>query len=187
MQARTNREGGVVTRGVGPRVQVVFGDRVRKRQPALMPNFGAAIKVALQGGASNFVSNISHAGRTQYFDNYFRFDAERGHGAIQFAINITDRVEVEAERNRQALLLSGIMRRLPVIAGRLDSKGRVTEAEGTGLDQMGWPAGKLVGQVFSKLFPRSRSAIARRLRRSAGTSPCVPLSVAAAARSRAAG
>ena len=164
--ARLSADGALVeSRGRGlETIGFSDGELVGRKATDLMPNFGAAIKVALDGGASNFVSDVTHAGRTQYFDNYFRFDSERGHGAIQFAINITDRVEVEAERNRQALLLSGIMRRLPVIAGRLDSKGCVTEAEGTGLDQMGWPAGKLVGQVFSKLFPQSRAAIAGALR-----------------------
>ena len=58
-------------------------------------------------------------------------------GAIQFAINVTDRVAAESERNRHANLLSSIMRRLPVVAGRLDEEGRIVEVQGTGLDQTG--------------------------------------------------
>ncbi|MEO6004988.1 MAG: PAS domain-containing protein [Opitutus sp.] len=166
MAARVGADGTLLeSRGRGL-ATIGFSDGALVGQKAadLLPSFKAAIKVALDGGASNFVSDVTHAGRTQYFDNYFRFDAERGEGAIQFAINITDRVEVEAERNRQALLLSGIMRRLPVIAGRLDSHGHVLEAEGTGLEPMGWRAEKLVGQSFARLFPQGRSSVAGALR-----------------------
>ncbi|MEO7597653.1 MAG: histidine kinase, partial [Opitutus sp.] len=140
------------------------GELVGRKASELMPEFGTQIQTALGGGAANFLSAITHGHRTQYFDNYFQFDAERGAGAIQFAINVTDRVEVEAERNRQALLLSGIMRRLPVVAGRIDPKGVILEAEGTGLEQMGSRAEALVGKSFAQLFPQGKSAVAGALR-----------------------
>jgi signal transduction histidine kinase/FixJ family two-component response regulator len=140
------------------------GELVGRMATEIMPNCASNIRAALDGGASNFVSEVTHAGRTHYFDNYFRFDAERGRGAIQFAINVTDRVEVEVERNRQAQLLGSIMRRLPVVAGRLDAGGRIVEAQGTGLDQMSGHAESLIGQIFSQLFPQSRAVIAGALR-----------------------
>jgi PAS domain S-box-containing protein len=140
------------------------GDLVGRKIDDIMPSSADQIRIALAGGAANFVSDVHHAGKTHYFDNYFRFDAERGSGAIQFAIDVTDRVEVEAERNRQAQILSSIMSRLPVVAGRLDADGRIVEAQGTGLEQMGHTALSLVGKKFSQLFPQSRAAIAEALR-----------------------
>ena len=140
------------------------GDLVGRKIEEIMPGCADQIRAALAGGSANFVSDVQHAGRTHYFDNYFRFDAERGSGAIQFAIDVTDRVEVEAERNRQAQILSSIMSRLPVVAGRLDVEGRIVEAQGTGLEQMGHKASSLVGKNFAQLFPQSRAAIVEALR-----------------------
>jgi signal transduction histidine kinase/CheY-like chemotaxis protein len=130
----------------------------------LMPTHATEIRAAMKGGASNFLCDVTHAGRTQYFDNYFRFDTERGQGAIQFAINVTDRVEAEAERNRQALLLSSIMRSLPVVAGRLDASGKVVEAQGSGLDHTGLAPDTLVGVKFTERYPQSSAAVADALR-----------------------
>ena len=140
------------------------GELVGRNAAEIMPRCAREIQMALDGGSSNFVCDVSHGGRMYYFDNYFRFDESRGKGAIQFAINVTDRMEVEAERNRQAQLLSDIMLRLPVVAGRLDAKGRVLEARGTGFEQMGRPAEWLVGQVFTQVFPQSKKPIAGTLR-----------------------
>jgi signal transduction histidine kinase/CheY-like chemotaxis protein len=130
----------------------------------LMPAHALAIRTAVQGGASNFLCDVTHEGRRHYFDNYFRFDTERGRGAIQFAINVTDRVEAEIERNRQAQLLSSIMRSLPVVAGRLDESGKVVEAQGSGLEHTGLQPSALIDEVFTKLFPQSAPAIADALR-----------------------
>jgi signal transduction histidine kinase/CheY-like chemotaxis protein len=150
-------------RGLGT-IGLSDGELVGRKVSDVVPDSADKVRVALEGGASTFVSEIVHGGRTHYFDNYLRFDAERGHGAIQFAINVTDRVEAEAERNRQAQLLSSLMRRLPVVLGRLDSAGRVLEAQGTGLVQMHRTAESLLGHAFVELFPQSRTAIAGALR-----------------------
>jgi signal transduction histidine kinase/CheY-like chemotaxis protein len=140
------------------------GALVGRKAADIMPNCTAEIRAALEGGASNFLCDVSHAGRTYTFDNYFRFDAERGQGAIQFAIDVTDRVAAETERNRQSQLISSIMRRLPVIVGRLDGDGRIVEARGTGLDQTGLRPEALIGKKFSQVFPQSGSAIKGALR-----------------------
>lgn len=130
----------------------------------LMPHHAAEIRAAIHGGASNFLCDVTHDGRKHFFDNYFRFDTERGQGAIQFAINVTDRVEAEAARNRQAQLLSSIMRSLPVVAGRLDASGRVVEAQGSGLDHAGLQPEGLVGTIFGERYPQSVTAIADALK-----------------------
>ncbi len=164
--ARLDAEGTLLeSRGRGlETIGLSDGELVGRKATEIMPASAPQIRAALKGGASNFISEVTHAGHTQYFDNYFRFDAERGRGAIQFAVNVTDRVEVEAERNRQAQLLSSIMRRLPVVAGRLDATGRIEEAQGTGLDQTGLSAASIVGKVFSQIFPQSRAVLAGALR-----------------------
>lgn len=137
---------------------------VGRKAAEIMPNCAAGIRAAIAGGASNCVSEVTHDGRTYHFDNYFRFDAERGEGAIQFAIDVTDRVTAETERNRQAELLGGIMRRLPVVAGRIGLDGRITEVQGTGLDQTSVRIDALIGKKFSRVFPQSAAAIASALR-----------------------
>ena len=80
------------------------------------------------------------------------------------AIDVTARLQAEAERNRQAQLLSSIMHSLPSVAGRLDGAGRVIEAEGNGLAQVGVAAESLVGRVLAEMFPQSRAGIEQALR-----------------------
>ncbi|HWA87641.1 MAG TPA: response regulator [Opitutus sp.] len=80
------------------------------------------------------------------------------------AIDVTARLEAEAERNRQAQLLSSIMRSLPSIAGRLDGAGRVVEAEGNGLERVGFRAEALVGHVLADVFPQCRAGIEQAMR-----------------------
>jgi len=128
------------------------------------PNHANAIRAALNGGAAHVLSKVVHAEREHHFDNYFRFDTEHGRGAIVFAIDVTERIEAEAERNRQTQLLSSIMRSLPVIAGRLDASGRIVEAQGTGLERLGLRAEALIGSMFAQAFPQSGTAIAQALR-----------------------
>lgn len=130
----------------------------------LMPAHASDIQAAMKGSASNFLCAVTHEGRKHYFDNYFRFDAERGLGAIHFAINVTDRVEAEAERNRQAQLLSSIMRSLPVVAGRLDAGGMVVEAQGSGLEHTRLSPTDLVGAKFTDRYPQSAEAVAEAMR-----------------------
>lgn len=76
------------------------------------------------------------------------------------AVDITERIEAEAERNRQTQLLGSIMRSLPAVAGRLDAEGRVVEAQGAGLERMGLEREDLIGAKFAERFPQSAAAIA---------------------------
>lgn len=128
------------------------------------PHPAEHVRRAVQGGDANFVWEISHRGKSYYFDNYLRFDSERGHGAIGFAVDVTARVEAETERNRQARLLQSILKNLPVIAGRLDAAGRVTEVHGSGLAHLEISAARLAGKVFSDVYPQSRPFVAEALR-----------------------
>lgn len=89
-------------------------------------------------------------------------DGQRLHGFA--AVDVTARIEAEAERNRQAQLLSSIMRTLPAVAGRLDAAGRVVEAQGAGLQCLGLESDKLVGQIFTERFPQSGVPVAEALR-----------------------
>jgi signal transduction histidine kinase/CheY-like chemotaxis protein len=144
------------------------GELVGRKATDIMPNCAPQISGALEGRSANFLCDVSRDGRTYYFDNYFRFDAERGSGAIQFAIDVTDRVAAETERNRQSQLLSSIMSRLPVVVGRLDAAGRIVDVQGTGLDQTGLRLEEIIGKEFVELFPQSRVAIAGALRGNSG-------------------
>ncbi|MBC8009140.1 MAG: PAS domain-containing protein, partial [Burkholderiales bacterium] len=121
------------------------------------------IRVALDGGESEFTREIVRHGVRRHFDNYFRFDHSRGHGAIGFAVDVTTRVEAEKGRRRQAGLLDSILRNLPVLAGRLDLEGRVVEASGEGLLPHQMAPAQLLGHEFAARFPQSRRAIAEAL------------------------
>ncbi len=67
------------------------------------------------------------------------------------------------ERNRAAQLLHSILRNLPVIAGQLDANARVADAQGAGLLPQGIRPERLIGRVFTDLFPQSRGPIAEAL------------------------
>jgi len=79
------------------------------------------------------------------------------------AVDITDRVRSEEERLKQAQLLDNIMKNLPVIVGRLDRDGFVTEARGS-LAHCGIEALALLRRRFADLFPQSRDALERATR-----------------------
>lgn len=160
--ARLDEYGALVeTRGRGlESLGITEAQLVGQSATGLSGSHIAEIATALKGGASNFVSRHDDAGGTRYFDNHVRFDAERGRGAILLAIDVTDRIEAEAERSRQAQLLSSIMRSLPAIAGRLDADGRVIEAQGTGLERIGLRSESLLGTMLVDRFPQCAPAIA---------------------------
>jgi|GEM_PF-6665066 len=135
------------------------GDLVGTNISELYPHAGPEIKKALAGGSANFLGSIGHGTRTHYFDNYFYFDEARRSGAIGFSVNVTARMEAQAVSKRQSQLLTGIMSNLPVIVGRLDAEGRVIEVEGEGLAPRRLTAERLVGHIFTKLYPQGREAI----------------------------
>lgn len=106
----------------------------------------------------------AHDGRHWLVNSFGMVDA---HGArLQgfAAIDITARIEAEAERNRQTQLLTSIVRSLPAIVGRLDGEGRVIEAQGSGVERTGLRAEALIGERFAECFPQSAVAIAEALR-----------------------
>jgi len=73
------------------------------------------------------------------------------------------------ERNRATQLLHSILRNLPVIAGQLDASGRVVDAQGAGLLPQGIRPERLIGRVFTELFPLSRGPIGEALAGGAST------------------
>lgn len=129
----------------------------------LFPQHAAQIRTALDGGQVNFVGSIVHRGRTQYYDNYFRFDEAKGQGAIGFSVNITGRVEAEMARNRHSQLLTGILENLPIVVGRIDASGRVVEADGPSFSPAGLKPSALIGKTFAELYPHSQDAVERAL------------------------
>jgi signal transduction histidine kinase/CheY-like chemotaxis protein len=144
---------------IGLRPGELTGRHVRE----LMAGQTAALESALRGGEANFRSEIARGRDTRYFDNYSRFDPAGGGGAILFAVDVTERVRAEAERNRQAQLLSSIMRSLPAVAGRIDAEGRIVEVQGAGLERLGLTPATLTGREFSAVFPAARAAITQAL------------------------
>jgi signal transduction histidine kinase len=123
------------------------------------PAFAEEIRTALGGGGSEFTCEVERNGAKHYFDNYLRFDATQGQGAIGFSVNVTSRVVAENERRRHAHLLRSILRNLPVVAGRIRSDGVVLEVEGDGLARYGLGASQVTGRVLWDLFPQSRKAV----------------------------
>lgn len=75
----------------------------------------------------------------------------------------TKHASAAGERNRSAQLLHSILRNLPVIAGQLDASSRVVDAQGAGLLPQGIRPERLIGRVFTDLFPASRTPIAEAL------------------------
>ncbi len=75
----------------------------------------------------------------------------------------TRRAHAAGERNRAAQLLHSILRNLPVIAGQLDARAQVIDAQGAGLLPHGIRPERLIGRVFTDLFPQSRGPIAEAL------------------------
>ncbi len=123
------------------------------------PQHADQVRAALEGGGSEFTCGISRGGTTHYFDNYLRFDATHGEGAIGFSVNVTARVVAENDRRRQAQLLQSILRNLPVVAGRIGADGVVLEAEGEGLGQHGLAPKQILDHPLWELFPQSRKAV----------------------------
>lgn len=64
------------------------------------------------------------------------------------------------ERKRTERLLYDILRNLPVVVGQFDAHARVVDAQGGGLLPHGIRPERLIGRVFTDLFPESRGPIA---------------------------
>lgn len=75
------------------------------------------------------------------------------------ALDVTERVRAEHENRRTTQLLDSILQNLPVIVGRLDAGGRVSEASGRGLGPAGLQPDALPGLVFADLYPAAAGAI----------------------------
>ncbi len=74
------------------------------------------------------------------------------------------RSEIETARKREGQLLAAVTDNLPIIVGRLDREGRVTEATGSGLAAQGMAPAYLVGRRFGRLFPAAVDAIEKALK-----------------------
>lgn len=140
------------------------GDLVGRTLQREIPELRAGLERALKGGEMAFTSAVEREGQRHHFDHYFQFDHERGGGAIGFAVNVTARIQAESERVRQAQLLGSILTNMPVVAGRVDELGRVTEAHGSGLSPAHLKAealkGRLLAEVLPPLRPRMESVLA---------------------------
>jgi signal transduction histidine kinase len=141
------------------------GQLVGMKFQVIYPQVANELCKALGGGSATFLWRVQHAGRMQYFDSYLQFDSGRGHGAIGFSVDVTARIEAETERNSRTQLLRSVMKRMPVIVGRLDADGRVVEAHGDGLVPRGLDPRQLTGKDFARLYSQSRDAIARAQRK----------------------
>jgi signal transduction histidine kinase len=89
------------------------------------------------------------------------------------AVDVTERVQAEAERRKTTQLLDSIMQSLPVVAGRVDASGRVIEARGQGLAHVGIEPARLAGREFTELYPGAVDALREAL---AGGNATFPVS-----------
>lgn len=159
-------ENGIITESRGHGLEAIGlkdGDQVGRSVFDLHPEEDAEIRKALAGESVNFRWQVDGRDRTHYFDNFFHFDRAQGSGAIGFSVNVTARVEAEAHSRRQSQLLTSVTRNLPITVGRLDSGGRVVEAEGDGLAARGLSAANLMGRRFAEIYPQTRETVARAL------------------------
>jgi PAS domain-containing protein/two-component sensor histidine kinase len=137
----------------------IVGQNLLDYCPPVRPHF----EMARRGLPAAFVWEAEHRGRRLWFENYLHADTEHG-GVLSLAVNVTARVEAEAERNRQSRLLDDIMKKLPVVVGQLDREGRVVFVQGEGLGRPGFRPADLIGRIFTEVHPGSRDAIDRGLR-----------------------
>lgn len=86
------------------------------------------------------------------------------------ALDVTERVEAESERRKATALLDSVMQNVPVIVGRLDDRGRVTEARGMGLAAAGFQPEAMLGEELSSMHPGAREAVREAL--AGGSSSC---------------
>ena len=131
---------------------------------ALFPAAEAPIRKALGGESVNFLAEVKHDGKTHHFDNYYRFDAHRGAGAMGFSIDVTARVEAERLIKQKSQLLNGLLTNLPMIVGRLDPRGTIVEAQGELLAKYGMTPGEMVGRNLVSLYPQLKPAVTEALR-----------------------
>lgn len=76
--------------------------------------------------------------------------------AVRYALRQSD-TRSRLRQSRQQLEL--FLQSLPLIAGRLDDHGRVTEARGSGLEHAGILPDALLGTDFIEMFPQSAEAV----------------------------
>lgn len=91
-------ENGVVTESKGTALRAVGlseGGTVRLNLFEAYPEIAEHLRRAMSGGAEHFETRIEHEGREVWLDNYVFFDSGKGKGAIGFAIDVTDRKEME--------------------------------------------------------------------------------------------
>jgi PAS domain-containing protein/two-component sensor histidine kinase len=131
---------------------------------SLFPDAVNSIREALAGAAVNFTSEIRQGDRTSHFENYFRFDRGRGSGAMGFSIDITARVEAEKLIKQKSQLLNGLLENLPMIVGRLDSDGRIVEAQGQKLETYGMTPASMVNHALAELYPQLKPAVGEALK-----------------------
>lgn len=140
------------------------GEMVGRRLQEEMPDCAAGLNHALEGAEVSFTGSVQRRGAWHHFDHHFQFDAERGRGAIGFAVNVTARVEAESERVRQAQLLRSLLKNLPVVAGRIGADGRVTEVQGASLI-VGLPRAEAwLGKLFAEVIPQAKPFVEAVLR-----------------------
>lgn len=130
--------------------------------------------------SSEFESTVLAAGAVDLLNSSDAAELPRVEGAIDRALRhaatiaelretrrMLDRTAKTAaavgERNRSTQLLHSILRNLPVIAGQLDATSRVVDAQGAGLLPQGIRPERLIGRVFTDLFPQSRGPIGEAL------------------------
>jgi PAS domain S-box-containing protein len=75
------------------------------------------------------------------------------------AIDITDRVHAEEKLRQTTQVLDGIINNLPVIAGRLDDTGIITEIAGAGLRRFGRDSAGWIGTNLMDLLPQFRDKV----------------------------
>jgi CheY-like chemotaxis protein len=131
---------------------------------SLFPTAAGSIEQAMAGGSANFTSEMNQGDRTCHFENYFRFDASRGAGAMGFTIDVTARVEAEKLIKQKSQLLNGLVTNLPMVVGRLDPHGVVVEAQGQKLEKYGMTPDSIIGRNLAELYPQLEPSVEEALK-----------------------
>jgi len=91
-------ENGIVTESRGVSLEALglsSGQTAETNILHAYPGIADHLKRATSGGTEHFEARLQHEGRDVYLDCYIFFDSARGKGAIGFAIDVTDRKEME--------------------------------------------------------------------------------------------
>lgn len=119
----------------------------------IVPEFKNSILQA-QAGKVAPMEWISHDGQvTSVFEITFLPEPRGGGGVIGLMMDVTKKARAESQVKRQSDLLASMAEHLPIMIGRLDKDGRITEIHGLGLKRLKMEPQEITSVDPSQFYP----------------------------------